>query len=75
MAGTQTSGVVTRNDNVVQAIRTRRKLPTAETCGAIGYEAISTPISKAAEKTSMNPPIADTLTQMPWEDNAELVKS
>src|ERR1700737_2989080 len=44
IAGTQASGVVTRNDSVVHAIRIRRKLPTAETCGATGYAAISNPI-------------------------------
>src|ERR1700688_4504684 len=43
-AGTHASGVVTKNDSVVSDIRIRRKLPAAETCGMIGYAAISTPI-------------------------------
>src|SRR5216684_631780 len=43
-AGTHASGVVTRNESVVRDIRIRRKLPTAEACGRMGYDAISTPI-------------------------------
>src|SRR6266851_8265461 len=43
-AGTHASGVVTRNESVVSDIRIRRKLPTTETCGRMGYAAISTPI-------------------------------
>src|ERR1700692_546815 len=43
-AGTHASGVVTKNDSVVSDIRIRRKLPTAETCGRMGYAATSTPI-------------------------------
>src|SRR5580692_253236 len=43
-AGTHASGVVTKNESVVSDIRIRKKLPTAETCGMIGYAAISTPI-------------------------------
>src|ERR1700724_747604 len=43
-AGTHASGVVTKNDSVVRDIRIRKKLPTAETCGRMGYAAISTPI-------------------------------
>jgi hypothetical protein len=44
IAGTQTSGVVTRNERVVSDIRMRRKLPAAESYGAMGYEAINSPI-------------------------------
>src|SRR5579864_1262972 len=43
-AGTHASGVVTKNESVVRDIRIRRKLPTAETCGRMGYAAIRTPI-------------------------------
>src|SRR6201987_2333559 len=42
-AGTHASGVVTKNESVVRDIRIRRKLPTAETCGRMGYAGISTP--------------------------------
>jgi hypothetical protein len=44
-AGTHASGVVTKNESVVRDIRIRRKLPSAETCGRMGYAAISTPIT------------------------------
>src|SRR6266404_7055883 len=42
-AGTHASGVVTKNERVVRDIRMRRKLPAAETCGRMGYDAIRTP--------------------------------
>src|SRR5258707_2257016 len=43
-AGTHASGVVAKNESVVRDIRIRRKLPTSETSGRMGYAAISTPI-------------------------------
>src|ERR1700756_3611814 len=43
-AGTHASGVLTKNESVVSDIRIRRKLPMAETCGRMGWHAISNPI-------------------------------